>query len=215
MGQKKFEWTAEKTRTVGLLAGGTSHRDIAKQGIARKSLERWKRHPEFVCRLQELVKAAHEQAKRTLLGKKEARIEILEELYNRQRAIMDERAVDPEMQAVPGGKTGLLLRKPVVSSGKVISHEYVVDTALSNEIRKILQQVAEEVGDKRQKAEVAVPDNPRKVSEAAITLANIMTSECNGSRSSPAPFSRYSPVRASHSSLTSRQACRRGRVGPG
>ena len=97
MRQRKFEWTAEKTRAAGLLAGGTSHREIAKQGIARKSLERWKRHPEFVRRLEELVKATHEQAKRTLLGKKESRIQILEELYSRQRAIIDERAADPDM----------------------------------------------------------------------------------------------------------------------
>src|SRR5438046_1296947 len=123
MGQRKFEWTAEKERAVGLLAGGTSHREIGKQGIARKSLERWKRHPEFVRRLQELVDTAREQAKRTLLGKKEARIQILEDLYSRQRAIIDERAADPDMQAVPGGKTGLLVRKMVVSSGTLIRRE--------------------------------------------------------------------------------------------
>src|SRR6266581_6924681 len=97
-------------------------------------------------------KIAEGYTKRTLLGKKESRIQILEELYRRQRTIIDERAADPDMQAVPGGKTGLLVRKTVVSSGTLISHEYVVDTALSNEIRKTLQQVAEEVGEWRQKA---------------------------------------------------------------
>src|SRR5205085_97381 len=177
MGQRTFEWTAEKERAVGLLAGGTSHRDIAKQGIARKSLERWKRHPEFVRRVQELVETAREQAKRTLLGKKEARIQILEELYCRQRAIIDERAADPDMQAVPGGKTGLLVRKAVVSSGTLIRYEYVADTALSNEIRKTLQQVAEEVGDWRKKDDAAAQDSPRKISEEAITLAHIFTVE--------------------------------------
>jgi hypothetical protein len=175
MGQRKFEWTAEKERAVGLLAEGASHRDIAKQGVARKSIERWKRHPEFARRLQDLVGAAREQAKRTLLGKKEARIQILEELYSRQRAIIDERAADPEMQAVPGGRTGLLVRKTVVSSGTLISYEYVADTTLSNEIRKTLQQVALEVGDGRQK--VDVQDNFSKPSEASITLAKVFTIE--------------------------------------
>src|ERR1700680_4850115 len=175
MGQRKFEWTAEKERVIGLLAEGASHRDIAKQGVARKSIERWKRHPEFARRLQDLVGAAREQAKRTLLGKKESRIQILEELYSRQRAIIDERAADPEMQAVPGGRTGLLLRKTVVSSGTLISYEYVADTTLSNEIRKTLQQVALEVADGRQK--VDVPDNFSKPSRAAVTLAQMFTIE--------------------------------------
>ena len=175
MGQRKFVWTAEKERAVGLLAEGASHREIAKQGVARKSIERWKRHPEFVGRLQDLVGAVREQAKRKLLGKKEFRIQILEELYSRQRAIIDERAADPEMQAVPGGRTGLLLRKTVVSSGTLISYEYVADTTLSNEIRKTLQQVALEVADGRQK--VDVQDNFAKPSVASITLAMLLTGE--------------------------------------
>ena len=175
MGQRKFEWTAEKERVVGLLAEGASHRDIAKQGVARKSIERWKRHPEFASRLQDLVGAARDRAKRTFLGKKESRIQILEELYSRQKAIIDERAADPEMQAVPGGRTGLLVRKTVVSSGTLISYEYVVDTSLSNEIRKTLQQVALEVGDERQK--VDVPDNFSKPSETTLTLAKLLTVE--------------------------------------
>ena len=175
MGQRKFEWTVEKERVVGLLAEGASHRDIAKQGVARKSIERWKRHPEFVRRLQDLVGAVREQAKRKLLGKKEFRIQILEELYCRQRAIIDERAADPEMQAVPGGRTGLLVRKTVVSSGTLISYEYVADTTLSNEIRKTLQQVALEVADGRQK--VDVQDNFAKPSVLSITLAMLLTGE--------------------------------------
>ena len=175
MGQRKFAWTAEKERAVGLLAQGASHREIAKQGVGRKSIERWKRHPEFVGRLQDLVGAVREQAKRKLLGKKEFRIQILEELYSRQRAIIDERAADPEMQAVPGGRTGLLVRKAVVSSGTLIRYEYVADTALSNEIRKTLQQVALEVAEGRQK--VDVQDNVAKASPAAIALAALLSLE--------------------------------------
>jgi len=71
----------------------------------------------------------------------------------------------------------LLVRKTVVSSGTLISHEYVVDTALSNEIRKTLQQVAEEVGDWRQKPDVAAQASTPKNSEPAITLAKIFTIE--------------------------------------
>ena len=39
---------------------------------------------------------------------------------------------------------------------------------------------------------------------------NLLDTECNGSRSSPASFSRYSPVRSSHSSLTVSAAMAQG-----
>jgi hypothetical protein len=61
--------------------------------------------------------------------------------------VIAERAADPEMQAVPGGKTGLLVRSTKgLGSGDNFTtvEEYEVDTALLKELREHELQAASE-----------------------------------------------------------------------
>jgi len=63
--------------------------------------------------------------------------------------VIEERAADPTMAAVPRGKTGLLVRR-VKSFGRgkhrVVVEEYVVDIKLLKQFRETLKQAAQEIG---------------------------------------------------------------------
>jgi phage terminase small subunit len=83
------------------------------------------------------------------IGSRVKRIEMYEDVHERLWQIVKERAADPAMENVPGGRSGMLVKQvKIVSTAegpKVIS-EYVPDTALSKEIRALAQQAAEEPG---------------------------------------------------------------------
>ncbi len=63
--------------------------------------------------------------------------------------IIDERAADPDMQDVPGGKSGLMVRTyKGIGAGPTAQcyEEYAADTPLSAEMRATEKQAAQEVG---------------------------------------------------------------------
>lgn len=76
------------------------------------------------------------------------RISAKEDRWQRLRQITTERAIDPDVQNVPGGKTGFI--KKVL---KPTGIEWQVDTALLGEMRALEQEVAEESGDKVHRTE--------------------------------------------------------------
>jgi hypothetical protein len=79
-----------------------------------------------------------------------SRLLALQDLADRLRAVMIERAADPAMQAIPGGQTGLLVRQQR-HLGK--GDEYRVDVALTGEFRATLEQAAKEAGQWLEKSE--------------------------------------------------------------
>lgn len=79
----------------------------------------------------------------------QARISALEDIWHRMRQVIAERAEDPDMQSVPGGKTGVLVMtyKTVgVGPTAQIKKEYAFDRALVQELRDHSRQAAEELG---------------------------------------------------------------------
>ena len=79
----------------------------------------------------------------------QSRVTALEDRWNRLRTIITERGADPDMQSVPGGKTGLLVvtfKQLGGGENAQIVREYRVDTELLKEIRATEQQAAEELG---------------------------------------------------------------------
>lgn len=79
----------------------------------------------------------------------QSRVTALESRWEKMRQIITERALDPEMQSVPGGKTGLVVMTfKQLGSGATaaVVREYRVDTQLLAELRAHEQQAAEELG---------------------------------------------------------------------
>lgn len=78
------------------------------------------------------------------------RLKRLVTLHDKISTLLRERGQHPEMQDVPGGKTGLVLKrfKTVVDGdSKRVVEEYVTDTGLVAEIRALIEQTAAELGE--------------------------------------------------------------------
>ena len=107
------------------------------------------------------------------ISSRDARLQALQDRWDRLRRLIDARAV--EMADVPGGNTGLLVRD--YKGKNAALPVYKVDTALLAELRAHERQAAEELGqwneDKPVSKQVIVvmsrptpPENAQKVLEA-------------------------------------------------
>lgn len=96
--------------------------------------------------------------KASLIRDVNARIDALQDRWERMKTVIAERAVDPAMQDAPGGKTGLLCRtEKSIGSGfdAQIVEEYAVDTGLLKELRAHEEQAARELGQWTEKTEIS------------------------------------------------------------
>jgi len=121
----------------------------ASIGIGRKTLARWKLRADFHGRVEAHRAALAGAVTEAGLAVKVNRIRQLDRRWRKLRALIDERAADPTMQHVPGGKTGLLVRQvKVIGTGRNAQRveEYVVDVGTLRELRAIEQQAAQECG---------------------------------------------------------------------
>ena len=154
-----FEWTGAKERAATLLADGElTDQEIAEEvGVNRWTLWSWKQHPDFAARVEETVQQLGAVARRYALGHKANRMARLQRRADALDRVIAERAADPAMQNVPGGKTGLLVRTvKVIGAGENAREvaEYRVDTGLLKEMRELEQQAAQEAGDWVEKGQV-------------------------------------------------------------
>ena len=127
-------------------------------GITVRTLWTWRRDATFKERVAEIAAELSEAAMGRAIGNKAYRIKVLADKHSDLLAVIEARAADPEMGKVPGGSTGLLVRKVVASAGKHICYEYAVDTPLLKELRGIQEQAAEELGQIVSKREITGKD---------------------------------------------------------
>ena len=85
------------------------------------------------------------------ISSKNARVQALQDLFDRARQVIDARAKDKTMAGVPGGATGLLVRD--YKGKNAGAPVYRVDTALIAELRALMRQAAEELGQWVEKSE--------------------------------------------------------------
>lgn len=150
-GTGSVSWTKRNTMAAQLLAEDRLTDDeIAEQvGVSRRQLARWKEWPEFAARIDSLVEEWREKVRKRGIADKSRRIAALDDRWKRMQQVIAERAADPDMQDVPGGKTGLLV-KQYKSVGRGDDsrtvEEYAVDTGLLREMREAEAQVSKELG---------------------------------------------------------------------
>lgn len=135
--EKAAQEIAEGRRGYGEIAD--------KLGITVRALHKWRQEEKFDARVVTLREEFAERAKARAIRRKEYRIDVLADLQNRVLTVIEERAGDPDMAEVPGGKTGLLVRQYKVSGDTVVT-EYAVDTGTIRELRAIQEQVSKELG---------------------------------------------------------------------
>jgi gas vesicle protein len=117
--------------------------------ISQRSLYTWKKREDFIARVNAMLQAYSSRALGTGIATRVRRIETLKLLNEKMLTIMAERGEDLTMAAIPGGRTGLMVRDYVTvrtESGKIGTvATYAFDRGLSAELRAVGEQVAREL----------------------------------------------------------------------
>lgn len=160
-GQKVTDWKWNKAKhdAAQLLAEGElTVVEVAEQvGVERKTVYAWKKRSEFAERVRELAAELGDIALRRAVANRSRRVAWLDNRLQKMRRVIDDRALDPDLQTVPGGPTGLLVRTvKMIGSGDAAERveEYEVDTALLKEMREHEKQAAQELGQWIEKQQV-------------------------------------------------------------
>lgn len=126
----------------------------------RRLLQRWSAAHGWQARLVAIAEQERAAIVARGIADRQNRVDALNDRWERMRRVVDERAADPEMQSVAGGRTGLLVHKlRVVGTGRnaLQVDEYEVDTSLLAEMRATEKQAAQELG---QWVEKLAPTDP-------------------------------------------------------
>lgn len=150
---------------------------IKRLKIAPRTFYYWKTDAEFMTRVAELREDFRKAVRERGIAILENRVDALNDRWKGLRQTIAERAEDLAGE-VPGGSTGLLVRKPLFV--KVLEHkavkatsiadledadfiptrqaelvyEYAVDTGLLTEMRNLEKQAAQELGQWTERSEV-------------------------------------------------------------
>jgi len=131
-------------------------------------------HASIAERITELQAAISKSLVVQAITIKEARLRAVNDRWLKLQQVIAERASDPNMQEIPGGKTGLLAHdQKGVGAGAAaeVIDVYEVDTGLLKELREHEVQAAKELGQWSEKAEITGPDGgPIETKQHGIDL---------------------------------------------
>jgi AcrR family transcriptional regulator len=132
---------AQGELTVGQIA--------ERVGVSRQTIWNWRQDEAFQAVIARHVDELTREVRSFGIGQLHNRMRALQDRHRRCQRIIDERAIDPKMDGVPGGSTGLLVHEvKIVGTGKAAARVdlYSVDVALLAEMRAIEQQASKELG---------------------------------------------------------------------
>lgn len=172
--QSNWEWNTARNEAAQLVADGelNGNRIAAKLKISRDTLRNWSKVTEFAARVAGIRRDNEALIFARGIANKSKRVEAANDRWNRLKLVMEERAADPDMKNVPGGKSGLLVKdiKNVTMTrvegtgadqrkhySKVDVATYAVDTGLLSEMRNLEKHVAQETGQWVEKRAVDIP----------------------------------------------------------
>lgn len=161
---------AQALAAIALGQGKTHEEAATAADVKRATVERWLKQPAFKATVDAEAQRIRDAIRAEGIANRQNRIDAL----NRRQQLMDqviaERAVDPTMQNIAGGKTGLMVRSfRGVGKGEdfTLVEEYTVDTGLLKEMREHEKQAAQDLGQWTEKREVAGdPDKPLHLKHA-------------------------------------------------
>lgn len=162
---RPFVWSNQREDGARLVAEDrqTDAAIAASLGITKRQLERWKRHPDFQRRVREIVRAEREAILARGIAERQNRLDAMDERHQRLSLIFQERAQEPEMRKVPGGKGGFLVRRfKQIGTGPdaTLVEEYEADVGLSRELRELEKQAAQELGQWTEKRDLTSGGKP-------------------------------------------------------
>jgi hypothetical protein len=143
--------TTKQERAAQLLAEDdlTDEAIAAEVEIGARTLWRWKHRPEFAERVKHYRAEFAERVMDEGIARRDKRIQALNRRHRKLLKVIEERAADPTIQHIPGGSTGLIVRRlKVIGTGhnQQVVEEYEVDTGTLRELREHEKQTAQELG---------------------------------------------------------------------
>ena len=156
----RWEWNTTREAAALLMAEDewTDAEIGAQLDVNVNTLVRWRKVPEFQARVQEIVRELMEAPRRHAIARRNRRLAELQKRHARLMAVIEARAAHADYQDLPGGDTGLLVRRQKLlgrGADAVLVVEYEVDTGTLKELRELEKQAAIEVGDWSEKREVS------------------------------------------------------------
>ena len=153
-----FPWTRARTEAAVLVAeDALSDEEIAaRAGVSRRTLTTWKQHPAFRERVAEKVAELDAAVTRFTIAKRRERIRIRDEQLAKLLTVQKERADAYDGQA-PGGGTGTQVRQlKVIGTGdsQQVIEEWVTDTGMQSEMRSLMKEAAQELGQWSEKSTI-------------------------------------------------------------
>lgn len=143
-----FQWNDKRAKAAQLLADGRlSDEEIALsiEG-SRSQLARWKRHPEFQARVDQIVEETAERLKKQGIRLKENRLAQYQRIVDKMTALIEARGEEMGRTGeIAGGETGLLVRDYKGKDAETAV--YAFDASLVRELREHAKQAAVEVGE--------------------------------------------------------------------
>lgn len=150
---------SRKETFAHLVAQGFSKTESARRAgykAANNSGSRVAQLPHVAARIEELKQADGALVCTSGVRSSVARVTAMEQRWVGMRTIIAERAKDPDMQSVPGGRTGLLVKDyKSVGSGATaqIMEIYRIDAPLLYELRAHEEAIAMELGQRVKRSE--------------------------------------------------------------
>jgi hypothetical protein len=139
---------------------------------AKQSAARLLRNANVCARVAELQAELSAGTIRLEISSRNARVQALQDRWDRMRQVIERRAASPDFAQVPGGTTGLLCRDLRCKDTPV----YKVDTGLLAELRAHEQQAAQELRQWQTRSMVEEP-KVSEVTPAARALASMFSVE--------------------------------------
>lgn len=126
-------------------------------GLTRNTLARWRHRPDFQARVEAIRAEFRDHVRRRGIAVRERRVAAYNRRWQAMHALIEARAADPEMEGVPGGDTGLVVKEVKgIGSGDTFRQvdTYTFDAGLLKELRELERQAAEDLGQWTEKREV-------------------------------------------------------------
>ena len=121
-------------------------------GVTYKTLQNWRWNPSFEAKVLELREQIQKELRARGIREKLYRIDSYANDFERTQMIVEGRALD--MTDVPGGESGFLVRQSKIV-GKLVVEEYAFDAALMSERRALRKQIAQELGEWTERADIS------------------------------------------------------------
>ena len=150
----------ERERAAELIAAGElSDPEIALEvGVHRETVWSWRDDAEFQIRIDFYRARITKAIDRRAISRIESRVNRANRDWLRLQRVMNERSLDPDMEKVPGGKTGVVVRQVKsirVGEDYLRVDEFEVDTATLDMLLRHEKQVAQELGQWGEKTEAS------------------------------------------------------------